>query len=193
MGRGRLNNIVAGKPFSPSPEDQALFRAEVADVQRLTSDRLHHEPPPPLAIPHQHLHDEQQALHESLHGAPLIDLFLEGGDEAAWRRQGTPARVLRDLRRGRWVVQTSLDLHGHTRDEARTALVHFLADCQKTARRCVRIVHGKGRHSPDREPVLKNLVPGWLSQRRNVLAFCQARTSDGGAGALIVLLQESRR
>ena len=183
---------MARKPFLLSPEDQALFRAEVADAQRLTFDRLHHEPPPPLAIPRQHLRDEQQALHESLHGAPLIDLFLEGGDEAAWQCQGTPIRVLRDLRRGRWVVQTSLDLHGHTRDEARAALVYFLAECQKTAQRCVRIVHGKGQHSPGREPVLKNLVPGWLSQRRDVLAFCQARTIDGGAGALVVLLQALR-
>lgn len=180
------------KSFPLSPEDQALFRAEVADAQRLTSDRLHHEPPPPLAIPRQRLRDERQALHESLHDAPLADLFLEGGDEAAWQRQGTPLRVLRDLRRGRWVVQASLDLHGHTREEARAALVCFLADCQKTAQRCVRIVHGKGQHSPGREPVLKNLVPGWLSQRRDVLAFCQARTSDGGAGALVVLLQAVR-
>ena len=70
--------------------------------------------------------------------------------------------------------------------------MHFLTDRQKTAQRCVRIVHGKGQHSPGREPVLKNLVPGWLSQRRDVLAFCQARTIDGGAGALVVLLQALR-
>lgn len=188
---------MAKKPFSLSSsplsaEDSALFRAEVADAKKLMCDRLHHEPIPPLAIPRQHLHDEKQALHESLHGVPLIDLFLEGGNEATWHQQGISARVLRDLRRGRWAVQTSLDLHGHTRDEARAALVYFLAECQKTAQRCVRIVHGKGQHSPGREPVLKNLVPGWLSQRRDVLAFCQARTSDGGAGALIVLLQAVR-
>jgi DNA-nicking Smr family endonuclease len=52
----------------------------------------------------------------------------------------------------------------------------------------VRIVHGKGLSSPGREPVLKKLVLGWLSQRSEVLAFCQARAAEGGAGAVIVLL-----
>lgn len=189
---------MARKPSPPksisaiSAEDRALFRAEVADARPLIFDRSHHEPPPPPAIPRQHQRDERAALHESLHDVALLDLFLEGGDQAAWHRPDIPARVLRDLRRGRWTVQASLDLHGHTRDEARLALTAFLAACQKAAQRCIRIVHGKGQHSPGRAPVLKTLVPGWLSQRRDVLAFCQARTIDGGAGALLVLLQARR-
>jgi DNA-nicking Smr family endonuclease len=177
---------------SLSIEAQALFRSAVADVQPMLSDHVHHEPTPPPAIPRLHLQDEAAALFESLHGELIADLFLEGGDEASWRRNGVPLRVLRDLRRGRWVVQAVLDLHGHTRDEARAALSLFLHECRINAWRCVRIVHGKGRNSPGREPVLKSLVPGWLSQRRNVLAFCQARTADGGAGALVVLLGGER-
>lgn len=175
-----------------SAEAQALFRSAVADAQPIVSDRMHHEPPLPPAIPRFYQQDEAAALVETLHGPLLSDLFLEGGDEASWRRNGLSMRVLRDLRRGRWVVQASLDLHGHTRDEARGALSLFLHECHANTQRCVRIVHGKGRNSPGREPVLKSLVPGWLSQRRDVLAFCQARTMDGGAGALIVLLQTPR-
>lgn len=173
-------------------EAKALFRDAVADAQPLVSDRVHHEPLPPPAIPRQRALDEAAALDESLHGPLLPELFLEGGDEAAWRRNGISLNQLRDLRRGRWVVQASLDLHGHTRDEAQVALAIFLAECQASAHRCIRIVHGKGQHSPGREPVLKRLVLGWLSQRREVLAFCQARTSDGGAGAVIVLLQAAK-
>jgi len=55
--------------------------------------------------------------------------------------------------------------------------------------RCVRIVHGKGLGSPGREPVLKGLVRGWLMQRAEVLAYCQARATEGGAGALVTLLK----
>jgi DNA-nicking Smr family endonuclease len=36
--------------------------------------------------------------------------------------------------------------------------------------------------------VLKKLVQGWLAQKREVLAYCQARATEGGAGAVIVLL-----
>jgi DNA-nicking Smr family endonuclease len=40
--------------------------------------------------------------------------------------------------------------------------------------------------------VLKGKVRSWLVQRQEVLAFTQARGPDGGAGALIVLLDSSR-
>jgi DNA-nicking Smr family endonuclease len=172
-----------------SADEVALFRQAVADAHPLVSDRIHHETPPPPAIPRQRLLDEAAALHESLHSAPLLDLFLEGGDEAAWARTGISRNVLRDLRRGRWVVQEYLDLHGCTRDEARNHVSQFIAACMVNGHRCVRIVHGKGLRSPGREPVLKKLVLGWLSQKKEVLAFCQARPVEGGAGAVIVLLK----
>jgi DNA-nicking Smr family endonuclease len=41
--------------------------------------------------------------------------------------------------------------------------------------------------------VLKGKVRNWLVQRQDVLAFAQARGPDGGAGALIVLLDSSLR
>ncbi len=97
-------------------------------------------------------------------------------------------KVLKDLRRGRWMIEAHLDLHGMHRDEARQHVALFLAECRTRRRRCVRIVHGKGHGSPGRIPVLRGLVLGWLAQRRDVLAYCQARTADGGAGAVIVLL-----
>lgn len=179
---------AVAKRAAPTAEERATFRAAVADVQPLQWDRVHHEPPLPPAIPRQHLSDEAAVLDESLHGPVLIDLYLEGGDEAAWRRDSLPKAWLRDLRRGRWVTQEKLDLHGMNRDQARTAVVTFLRECRYHGHRCVRIVHGKGLSSPGREPVLKRLVLGWLSQRSEVLAFCQARAAEGGAGAVVVLL-----
>jgi DNA-nicking Smr family endonuclease len=179
-------NMAARAPLAE--EDRAAFREAVADAEPLYWDRVHHEPTPPLAIPRHSLLDARAALYETMHGNDLLDLQLEGGDEVAWLQAGLPRSLLRDLRRGRWVVQAKLDLHGMNRDEARIAVASFLADCQHRGHRCVRIVHGKGLSSPGREPVLKKLVHGWLPQRRNVLAFCQARTIEGGAGAVIVLL-----
>lgn len=176
----------------PGEDERSLFRAAVVDVTPIENTRVHHEAEPPPAIPRQRELDEAAALRESLYGEPLIDLYLEGGDEAAWARLGVQQSVLRDLRRGRWAIQVHLDLHGHTRDEARLAVNRFIAECQVLGKRCVRIVHGKGLGSPGREPILKKLVLGWLTQKTEVLAFCQARTVDGGAGAVVVLLQTGR-
>jgi DNA-nicking Smr family endonuclease len=182
---------------APADEDdvvgaRALFRAAVADAKPLATDRVHHEPPTPPPIPRQRRRDERAALAESIEAPELLDLHLEGGDEAAWLRPGMASQVLRDLRRGRWVVQNHVDLHGMNRDEARHHVGLFLAECLARSRRCVRIVHGKGLRSPGREPVLKKLVQGWLAQRKEVLAFCQARAAEGGAGAVIVLLRAGR-
>lgn len=167
---------------------RALFEEAVAGAVPLATDRIHHEPPAPPAIPRQRHHDERTVLGESLADVDPLDLALEGGDEAAWLKTGMAPKVLKDLRRGRWVVRAHLDLHGMRRDEARRHVALFLAECLSRRQRCVRIVHGKGLGSPGRVPVLKRLVLGWLAQRQEVLAYCQARTVEGGAGAVIVLL-----
>lgn len=176
----------------PADDERVAFQEAVADARPLSSDRVHHEPPPPPAIPRHSRNDAAAALAESLAGPDLLDLQLEGGDEAAWLRPGLPRNVLRDLRRGRWVIQAQLDLHGMNRDEARVAVSRFVHESRQLDHRCLRIVHGKGLGSPGREPVLKKLVQGWLAQKREVLAYCQARATEGGAGAVIVLLAASK-
>ena len=75
------------------------------------------------------------------------------------------------------------------RDQARDSLGEFLRKCSRNGTRCVRIIHGKGLGSINKEPVLKNKVRNWLIQKDEVLAFSQATAADGGSGALIVLLK----
>ena len=180
-----------GASFVPSEEARALFREAAAGAQPIARDKVHHEPPHPAAIPRQRELYEGAALAETLAAAPL-ELLLEGGDEASFLCPGLPRSTLKDLRRGRWVVQDQFDLHGATRDEARLLLAEFFAGSLKRGLRCVRIIHGKGLGSPGREPVLKGLVKNWLVNRSEVLAFCQARAAEGGAGAVLVLLRSGR-
>ena len=61
--------------------------------------------------------------------------------------------------------------------------------CGQARQRCVRIIHGKGLGSVNKEPVLKSKVRNWLVQKEEVIAFCQAAAADGGSGALVVLLK----
>ncbi len=173
----------------PTPDERALFRAEVAGATPLTSDRVHHEPPPPPAVPRQRRADERAALDDALHGPIELEDRLEGGDEPNSLRPGLSQAILKDLRRGRWVIQAQIDLHGYNRDAARAALGSFLGDCLARGERCIRVIHGKGLGSPGREGVLRTLVRGWLARRNEVLAYCQARPTDGGDGALYVLLK----
>ena len=175
---------------SLSASDLSLFRQAVADAKPLP----HHgkavrkaEAPPPYPV-QSHL-DEHEALRESLTAEWTAEDWLEAGDEPIFLRPGLSRHVLRKLRSGTWVIQNQLDLHGLDRHEAREALAAFLASCVKRGIRCVRVIHGKGLGSKNREPVLKIKVKHWLTQREEVLAYCQARPVDGGSGALVVLLK----
>lgn len=176
------------------PEDLAAFRAAVADARPLPDPgRAELSAPPPPPRPLQHLADERAALHDSLHAPIGLQDRLEGGDEPHYLRQGMAQSVLRDLRRGRWVIQDELDLHGLNRDEARALLGEFLAECLHAGKRCLRVIHGKGLRSPQKTSILRQLVRGWLVQRNEVLAYCQAKPQDGGEGALIVLLTAKKK
>ena len=101
------------------------------------------------------------------------------------------ARIVRQLRRGQLRPHGTLDLHGLTADEASSRLADFLHASVAADRRVVCIVHGKGRGSGGRGPVLKALINRWLRTRNEVLAFCSAQPRDGGTGALYVLLRRS--
>ena len=170
--------------------DRSLFRQAVADAKPLP----HHgkalrkkDAPPPYPV-QSHL-DEHEALRESLAAGWTAEDWLDSGDEPNFLRPGLSRQILRKLRSGTWVIQDQLDLHGLDRHEAREALADFLSRCVKRGARCVRVIHGKGLGSKNREPVLKTKVKHWLTQREEVLAYCQARPVDGGSGALVVLLK----
>ena len=175
---------------SLSETDRNMFRQAVADAKPMPQHgkvlRKKEAPPP---YPVQSQLDEKEALRESLAAEWSTQDWLDSGDEPNFLRPGLSRQVLRKLRSGTWVIQDQLDLHGLDRHEAREALAAFLARCLKRGMRCVRVIHGKGLGSKNREPVLKTKVKQWLAQREEVLAFCQARPADGGSGALMVLLK----
>jgi len=169
-----------------------LFRRSLGDITPLKNpDKIAPHTERPLPIARQHLADEQAALRESLSDEFTIESLMESDEELSYARSGIGPDVLRKLRRGNWIIQSQLDLHGLRTDEAREALGEFLRLALRRGQRCVRVIHGKGLGSVNREPVLKKKVRNWLVQKDEVLAFCQARAAEGGAGALIVLLRSS--
>ena len=173
-----------------SRRDAELFRSSIGNVAPLqASHKAEPNIPRPEPIARQHLADEQAALEESLSDEFNVDTLLDTDHELSYARTGIGPDTLRKLRRGHWVIQSQLDLHGLRREEAREALAEFLRNAVKRGMRCVRIIHGKGLGSINKEPVLKSKVRSWLVQKEEVIAFCQARAADGGAGALVVLLK----
>lgn len=174
--------------MSQAPEDDAkLFSEAMRGVRRLRSEHAANAAPKPHARARFTRADQQEVLRESL--LPAADpAVLETGDELVFRRPQVSEKILLHLRRGRYAVQNEIDLHGMTAAEAPLALRAFIADSLDRGMTCVRIIHGKGRGSGPRGPVLKNLVNNALRKYAAVLAFGSARPNDGGSGAVYVLL-----
>ena len=166
------------------------FRDAMGDVTPLNGRaRVEHKRTPHPPIAHKRREDDQLVLVASVSDEFEIDTLLHTDDELSFRRPGVGPDVLRKLRRGEWVIQDEIDLHGCRSAEARELLAEFLRDAVKRGLRCIRVVHGKGLGSKGRQPVLKGKTKVWLAQRADVIAFCQARATEGGSGALVVLLK----
>jgi DNA-nicking Smr family endonuclease len=189
-------------PPAPSPKvlmqwERAVFLAEMAGVTPLPKDpRGRVEKPQPLTPQPLYPTDDYEAL------ADLREL-VEGRGEFAIQytdeymegvAPGVDRRLAQRLHRGDYAVQAHIDLHGHTVEEAKVAVEQFVTAAYAAGQRCILLIHGRGRNSKDNRPVLKEQVRIWLSHgrlSRLVLAFATAPLTNGGAGAVYVLLRRA--
>jgi DNA-nicking Smr family endonuclease len=167
-----------------------IFREAMRDVRQMRrSPRARPSQPKPPARARFTRADQVEVLRESLQ-PPADEAMLSTGDELSFRRPHVPESVLTRLRRGQFVVDAEIDLHGMTGAQAKAALRSFIGEVIGRHMSCVRVIHGKGRRSGPRGPVLKNVVNHWLQRADDVLAFGSARAVDGGSGAIYVLLRK---
>lgn len=168
-------------------DDAALFRAAVGPVRELPSvpEPPHRPRPRPRARMAER--DEAQAREDFRLGRGE-GFSIERGDVLAHRRDQVPPRTLKRLSQGLYAAQDELDLHHADAGTAEALLRRFIVEARNAGLGCVRVVHGKGTHSTDSLPVLKNVVDRVLRQRADVLAFHSAPPAQGGTGAVLVLL-----
>ncbi len=189
-----------GRPAPPPPppreaSEEELWARATAGATPVAAGPDTAAPPAPRGGARQSRLDAIDLPQALVAGAPRFELspgeaLLEGAVK------GLDPGLVRRLRRGDYAVERTLDLHGLARDEARGAVERFLRESRLVGIRCVLLVHGRGRHSSDQFPVLKEALHGWLTEGRfgrQVLAFSSARPADGGAGALYVLLRRTGR
>jgi len=192
----------APPPAPPPPprerSEEELWSEATAGARRVDPGPGHVARRTPRAAPDRVWYADLDAVDELralVSGAAPFDIS-DGDEFVEGKAAGLDAAILRKLRRGDYAVQGHLDLHGQTRDEAKGAVQGFLLDARRAGKRCVLLVHGRGLHSKDQLPVLKDAIRTWLGQARfarHVLAFATARPADGGAGAVYVLLRRAGR
>lgn len=183
-------------PSDRSESDADLFLREMEDVTRLKHDlRVSSSPPGvPRRGPRAGDNEAIAELNDLVAGRNDFDVtdtdeYVEGCIV------GLDTRLVRKLRAGAFARQAAVDLHGMKADEAAREVEAFVSRAVGEGLRCVLVVHGRGRNSPGRAPVLKDRLTQWLTSGRlakSILAFCTARGHDGGLGATYVLLRRKR-
>jgi DNA-nicking Smr family endonuclease len=176
------------EPPDQDEDDARAFRRAVAGVRPLPV-----QPRVPVPRPGPRARMARLERDDVLRESRLVPgegAAEDNGDSLSFRRPEIREELLRRLKRGRFVVEAEIDLHGLRREEAHDALRQFLADCLLQRLRCVRVIHGKGRRSGPGGPVLKQVVDHWLRRFDDVVAFASARPADGGTGAVHVLLRK---
>jgi DNA-nicking Smr family endonuclease len=175
-------------------EDAALFLSAIGEVASVRAGKQKVGPPPPRTVDQLAFKTEEAEslarLAELVSGDDFEVSDATGSIEGAVH--GLDPNVLRKLRAGDFSLDASLDLHGRKRDDAKLALEQFISKGRVAGHRCVLVVTGRGLHSEDQVPVIKQGVQEWLTHGRTakqVLAFCTAKPKDGGLGAVYVLLR----
>lgn len=159
----------------------------LAGVNPLKQDKVAPFRKPIDPTPRQRLLDDERVMQELLEASDEATSY-ESGDELKFIRDGYSSRLLKKLRRGDYAIQDELDLHGLIASDAKQETHAFINECARDNVRAIRIIHGKGRNSAGRTPVLKNMLLGWLSKNQYVIAVCSTPANDGGTGAVYVLL-----
>lgn len=175
-------------------DELSLFLQEVADVRPLPSDHIApvagNSQPTEAQLARREAATAEQLTLDHL-GTEAVEM-LDPHAIVGFKRDGVQEGVYKKLRLGKYELQGSLDLHHKTLNEARIALVQFIAECEVRDIRCLLILHGKGERSTPRA-LLKSHVSAWLPQLPSVMAMHSAERRHGGSGALYVLLRKSER
>ena len=108
---------------------------------------------------------------------------------------GIDSSLARKFKRGKVPIENTLDMHGLKQKEAEKSLSDFINFSFNSNLRCVLVITGKGS-GLEGNGVLKKMTPYWLNSalnREKILSFTEAKQSDGGAGALYVLLRKNKK
>ena len=173
----------------PNAEDLALLEEEMAGVTPLRPVAYPPaQPPKPHPLPRPTTSGQSDSFANLLAGAP--ERLLDGNEEMSYLHPQHSSKILRRLGQRRYRIDSEIDLHGLTLQQAEQTVRHFLSIARSEHQQALLIIHGKGLRSDDSKPVLKNWLNAYLRRRADVIAFCSALPADGGRGAIYLLLRD---
>ncbi len=192
------------QPVVENNSEEALFYSAMGGVKPLNASGR--DVPPvqsgsfeqkssPVIKPQGEEEEVRSKLQDLVSGK--VEFTFEHTDEFILGRvKGLDQKILIQLKNGQFSPEGHLDLHGFNALQAYTSLLSFIRENYLHGKRCLLLIPGRGKNSPEGYAVLREKVQNWLTRdplKRVVLAFCTALPKHGGAGALYVLLRRQKK
>ncbi len=175
-----ISSNISGKGSGGRDDDAGLWDMVTKDIKPLRDKNSVQRPVAALPM--------KKQMPKRVVPAPLLPPLPDRhpGDQEVDRR------TAEKLKKGRFPVDVTLDLHGMTQAAAHKRLLETLQSAYARRQRCVLVITGKGKSGAG---IIRRSVPEWLcapSLRAIVLRTESAQPADGGGGALYVLLRRQR-
>jgi len=166
---------------SLTPQEKQLFKDAVGKVKPIIQDKV--LPSKKSTATKKRIKDKESTQQNAqFYFSDDFEPNLNQQGPLKYTRPDVEAFETKKLRRGDYVPDLILDLHGLDQQQAKSEIAALLFACQKEHAHCICIIHGLGSR------VLKNKVPHWLVQHPDVMAFHQAPLEWGGNGAILALV-----
>ncbi|OFA30030.1 DNA mismatch repair protein MutS [Glaciecola punicea] len=108
----------------------------------------------------------------------------------SYKKDGVQEGVFKNLRLGKYQIDSRLSLRGVKFDDARLSLFDTITDCHERGIRTLLVDHGMGLQSKPFAGFMKSYVHRWLSEIEAVIAYHTALKQHGGLASVYVLLKK---
>ncbi len=171
-------------------EDRRLFRESVGQVKRIFSNTTasHNKTIKSNTSHTARIAKTQPVLDMLSDETQWLDIPLDSQIESV--KHTNDNALFKKLKKGQFLIDDSIDLHGLTIKQARDQLAIFLAQSQLRQYTCLLIIHGKGNHSPHGAKLAAR-VRKWLEIHPSIRAFINAPKALGGNGASVCVLYKT--
>ncbi len=169
--------------FGLKDEDIHLFKESISGTKKIRQDQILHVPIRAKVTQPSNKKVMQEQVDASFYFSDEFQPLLEDDGPTRYLKPSSNPYELKKLRRGDYMPELFLDLHGLTQMEAKQEIGALIAACKRENVYCACIMHGHGKH------ILKQQTPLWLAQHPDIIAFHQAPKEWGGNAAILLLIE----
>ena len=172
------------------PEPSIEPETDETEIPAADVSRENHAAPSPYKRPRADREDLEKLL--SSHSKPSVKPNKSSSLTKQQKKSGEPADRGNEkkVRRGKIETGPVLDLHGHTQDSAKAALMRFVVFHRSEGVSSVLVITGKGRAGGG---IIRTRFIDWISEagfRTHVSGYSRAHQRHGGDGAFYLFLRK---